>query len=247
MGTQHLTDALIRGLPAPAKGNAITYDDTVIGLGIRVTAAGHKAFILGYSVRGSGRQRRYTIGSFPDWNATAARDRAKELKRQIDTGGDPLADIEAEREAPTVADLIERFRKEHVAVRLRPAVAADYERMIRDHVLGHLSEKTKVADVAFEDIDKLHRSISKAAPYRANRTVTLLSKMFSLSIKWKMRTDNPAKGIERNNEDARERYLSMDELVRLSAALDTFHDQQTANIIRLFASRRGGEGTMDRP
>ena len=73
MGTQHLTDALIRGLPAPAKGNAITYDDTVIGLGIRVTAAGHKAFILGYSVRGSGRQRRYTIGSFPDWNATAAR------------------------------------------------------------------------------------------------------------------------------------------------------------------------------
>ena len=33
---------------------------------------------------------------------------------QIDQGGDPLGDIEAEREAPTMAELIDRFDAEHM-------------------------------------------------------------------------------------------------------------------------------------
>jgi hypothetical protein len=36
--------------------------------------------------------------------------------------------------------------------------------------------------------------------------------MFSLAIKWQWRTDNPAKGIERNSEEKRHRYLSGDEM-----------------------------------
>ena len=30
--------------------------------------------------------------------------------------------------------------------------------------------------------------------------------MFALAIKWRMRADNPAKGIERNAEQQRKRY-----------------------------------------
>jgi hypothetical protein len=68
-----------------------------------VTAAGFRPFILNYRTR-TGRERRITIGQFPDWK-TAARDEAKALKQRIDRGGDPLADIEADRDAKTVADL----------------------------------------------------------------------------------------------------------------------------------------------
>jgi plasmid stabilization system protein ParE len=32
-----------------------------------------------------------TIGRWPEWNTTAARERAKELRRDIDEGIDPLA------------------------------------------------------------------------------------------------------------------------------------------------------------
>jgi integrase len=240
MGTKHLTDAMIRGLSAPAKGNAITYDDAITGLGVRVTAAGHKAFVLGYSVRGSGRQRRYTIGEVGDWTCKTARARARDLKAEIDAGGDPLGDIEAEREAPTVADLIARFREEHFP-RLRPDTRDDYERMIRDHVLPHLSERTKVADVAFADIDKLHRSITKKAPYRANRVLTLLSKAFTLSIRWGWRESNPCKGVKRNTEHNRERYLEGDELARLAEVLAKA-DRDVADVIRLLlltGARRG--------
>jgi integrase len=57
--------------------------------------------------------------------------------------------------------------------------------------------------------------------------------MFSLSIRWKMRVDNPAKGIERNAEHKRKRYLTPVELERLMKALDRLEDQQAADIFRL--------------
>ena len=55
-------------------------------------------------------------------------------------------------------------------------------------------------------------------PYRANRVLALLSKMFSLAVVWAYRADNPAKGIERYQEAPRERFLSPMELERLSTA-----------------------------
>ena len=57
--------------------------------------------------------------------------------------------------------------------------------------------------------------------------------MFSLAIKWGYRTDSPTKGVERNQELKRHRYLSGDELGRLSIALAAHPDQQAANIVRL--------------
>ncbi len=42
--------------------------------------------------------------------------------------------------------------------------------------------KSKVADIEHADIEALHRSL-KSTPYRANRVIALLSKMFSLAVK----------------------------------------------------------------
>jgi integrase len=146
-------------------------------------------------------------------------------------GRDPLADIEAERTAPTMAELIDRFVAEHVS-RKRPSTSRFYEQMLRVHIRPHFGPHLKVTDVAFADIDTLHRKISKfGSPYMANRVVAVLSKMLSLACRWKMRDD--AKGIEKNYESKRKRYLSADELTRLSAALAAYSDPQIANIFRL--------------
>ena len=178
---QHLTDATIRRLPVPAKGNKITYDDDVPGFGIRVTSGGSKSFVLNYLTK-SGRERRITIGSCGDWSTSEARREARRLRQMIDQGGDPLADIEAERAAPTVGDLCDRFEAEHLP-RKRPSTALEYGHMLRLKVrpaLKHL----KVADVTFDDIDRLHRKITHSGgPYTANRMVAVMSKMFSLAIK----------------------------------------------------------------
>ena len=75
--------------------------------------------------------------------------------------------------------------------------------------------------------------MSKRAPYRANRCVALLSRLFALAIRWEWCITNPTKGVERNSEEPRERYLSDAEMIRLIDTLYTFNDQQVADIIRV--------------
>jgi hypothetical protein len=43
-----LTDRTAKVLPCPAHGNRLFFDDVVRGFACRVTAAGHRAFILDY-------------------------------------------------------------------------------------------------------------------------------------------------------------------------------------------------------
>jgi integrase len=238
-GKMRLTDAIVRKFPAPLKGNKIHWDSDVPGLGIRVTAADARAFVLNYRTR-AGRARRYTIGAFPDWSTVGVRDEARRLRRLIDQGGDPLAGIEAERDAPTMAELIDRFISEHLP-RLRPETQRQYRMLLRTRIRPFFGSHTKVADVAFADVDRLHRKIDK--PYVANRATEVLRKMFALAIRWGMRPDNPAQRIARNPEIKRKRYLSSDELTRLIAALAASPDRQAANIIRmlLLTGARVGE------
>jgi integrase len=236
-------------LKPPERGNRITYDDKVSGFGIRVTAAGAKAFILRYRVRKSGQQRTYTIGAYPSWQVKAARDEAKRLRGDIDRDGDPLGAIAEARAAPTMVDLIARFEEAHLS-RKRPGTRRTYQLLLRNHIEPHFGQHTKVAGVTFADCDDLHRKITKAgSPYAANRTKAVLSVMFKLAEKWGWRAGgtNPATHIESNIEESRKRYLSSDELKRLLAALAEHPNQQIANIFRvclMTGCRRGEARSM---
>ena len=243
-----LTDKIVKNIPLPAKGNRVVYDTLVKGFGVRVTAKGvrvtaigAKSFVINYRVRSTGQERRFTIGQSPAWSVAAARKEAKLLKKRIDNGADPLGEVQTERKAEDVADLARRFIDQHLS-KLRPSSRTEYASIIDSFVLPALGRR-KVAHVAFSDVDALHRQVTeRGARYRANRTVAVLSKMFSLAIRWGLRPDNPAKGIERNQETKRTRYLSASELIRLSEALAELDDQQAADIFRLLlltGARRG--------
>ena len=236
-----LTDATIKKLPAPATGNRLYFDEAVKGLALRVTAAGSRAFVLDYRTQ-SGRQRRYTIGTFPDWSATGARTEAKRLKAEIRANGaDPMGSLEASRGEPTMTDLAARYLEEH-AIKKRPASREDAERVFRLFALPAFGHH-KVAEISFSDCDGLHRKITRSGTAtRANRVIALLSKAFNLSIKWGWRSDNPCRGIERNQEVKRHRYLTAAEIERLTVALAAYPDQDAANIIRMLlltGARRG--------
>ena len=226
--------------PPPARGNRITYDDAVKGFGIRVTAAGARSYVVVYHRRVDGRQRRLTIGSFPDWGTTAAREEAKRIKREVDGGGDPLGAYQDSRSAPTIAELCARFERDHVP-RKRPSTQRVYRQQIRADILPAFG-KTKVAAVTHAAVDAWHHKLSSRAPTHANRVLAVLSKMFSLAVRWGWHTDNPCKGVERSGEHKRHRYLSGDELARLAAALDKLPDVGAANAVRLLlltGARRG--------
>ncbi|RFC68150.1 MULTISPECIES: tyrosine-type recombinase/integrase [Mesorhizobium] len=270
-----LTDTIIKNLPLPAKGMAITYDTEVRGFGIRVTAKGAKSFILNYRTKSNtaenagpgtlqgtqtGKERRLTLRPFPEWGTVAARKEAEDLKHKIKRGHDPLAKVEADRNAKTVADLCDRFISDYLPNK-RPSTIRDYTSVINNEIRPALGTEL-VATVQHEKIDGLHHKIAKrGAKIRANRTVAVLSKMFSLAIiKWKWRDNaagNPATGVEKNAENKRKTYLKPAHIAKLGAALDAYpirerkdgttyvdaRAQQSANVVRLLmlTGARSGE------
>ena len=233
-----VSDKLVRELQAPARGNRITYDAKLSGFGVRITAAGRRSFILNYYFKG--RERRITIGSYPEWTVLAAKKRAEEFKLQIANGVDPLEVRETEFSAPTVRDLFARYDRQNLP-KLAPRSAADIRSMFKKIILPRLGAK-KVADVTFSDCEALHRAISADRPVRANRVLEVVRRTFNLAITWGWIERNPAARIERNTEHKRARYLSQDEIVRLLAALDE-HPQRTScdalKFMLLTGCRRG--------
>jgi hypothetical protein len=162
-GTGKLIDPVVRKLPLPATGNRITYDrgnDAVRGFGVRVTAGGARSFILNYTA--GGRERRLTIGAYPEWSVAAAREEAKRLKREVDSGRDPLAERVAYRGAPRVNELCDCYLEEH-AVKKRSVV--EDRRMIERTVRPEFGAR-KVAEITYTDIDRLHRKLTKTSSRR---------------------------------------------------------------------------------
>src|SRR5712691_7890852 len=140
--TAHLTDRSIRALPIPPAGAVITYDADVPGFGIRITAKNVRSFVLNYVV--NGRERRMTIGRFPTWSATAAREEAKVLRRKIEAKIDPLDEqaaqaraAEAARAAPTMQDLFDRYAAEHLPRKAARSASDDrsiWQQLILPHI-----------------------------------------------------------------------------------------------------------------
>jgi integrase len=246
-----LTENSVDALPAPASGNHIFWDtpnskgkDWTPGFGLRVTAQGARAFILNYRTR-AGRERRLTIGSIPAWSLKAAREEAAALKRRVDMGEDPLGQRQEQRDAPTMSELCNRFVGEHMSKK-RDSTKRSYDAAVRE-VRKALGTR-KVAEVSTDDVERVHRAITTRAPYVANRTAAVMSKMFNMAIRSKWRLDNPVKGLDRNHENKRERYLTASELGRLTEALAAAEDRQATNIFTflLLTGARVGEALSAR-
>ena len=243
---ERLIDALVKQAPAPSRGQRLVFDTDIKGFALRVTEKGAKAFVIDYRIEG--RQRRLTIGTYPAWSVAAAREEAKKLRRFIDRGEDPMAERHQARSAPTVADLWARYEAEHLP-RKAERSQADERSMWAQLILPTLG-KMKFVNVTHADVDALHRAITngtvakdrKPTRVRANRTIEALRAAFKLAIRWGWRPDNPASGVQRNPEEKRNRYLSREELARLSEALAAHPQRNSANAIKLLmltGARRG--------
>jgi integrase len=208
-----LTKQIIASAKAQER-ETITWDGEVPGLGLRVTPSGAKSFILKTRIGGgrSAPTRKPTLGKVGDLTLDQARGKAREWKALAADGIDPgRHKVEMGR---TVADLCAEYLEVHAP---RKRSSADDQAKIEQHIIPRLGRRL-IKDVNFSDIERLHRSMKKA-PYAANRTAALLSKMFSLAIKWEWTDRNPASGIERYPEERRERFLNPEEIGRLSSAL----------------------------
>lgn len=253
----HLTERAVKAAEATPGRKTYLFDDDCQGFALSISAAGAKRFVLDYTV--SRRQRRVTIGAWPAWTVTAAREEAQLLKREVDRGIDPLDQRAATREAQTFADLA-RFYVENHLPRLAPRNAADQRSML-DKLILPVWGSRKVAEITPADVERLldrialgrdrpkvkaktrpkrgaqprrpPRAPARPTPVRANRCGEVLRKMFTVAITERMRADNPAAKFRKFPEMAREAFLAPHEVVKLAAALEHAEDQRAADVVRL--------------
>jgi len=251
-GHMSLTQKSIAQLKAPVRKpgaknpcNEIHFDTELPGFGARITEQGVVSFVLTY--RTNGRQRCVTIGRASEMSVAAAREEAIKLRSEIRSGSDPLARREHSRIAsPMIKDLAARYLTDHAVPHKRPASVYNDRGMLDGIVLPKMGS-LQIAAITRMDVENLHRSLS-GTPFRANRTLSLLSKMFSLAVQWQWRTDNPAKGVKKFDEDQRTACLDREEITRLLAVLNTYTDTTSARVVRLllYTGARKGEALAAR-
>jgi integrase len=96
----------------------------------------------------------------------------------------------------------------------------------------------RVTEVTRADIAKIHHDF-RHIPYDANRSLEIISKMFSLAEMWGLRPDgsNPRKYIKKYREEKRERFLSRAELRRVGEVLREMEQERVELPASIAAAR----------
>ena len=208
--------------------DAVYWDGELTGFGLRVRRSGRKSYVV--QTRIAGKLCWFTIGPHGPLNPDQARARALEILACAKKGIDPR-NADARREAePSMADLGRRFLEEYVPVHCKPSTREEYSRSVKlfvDPVIGEL----RVPEVQRKDIAALHHGL-RDKPYQANRTLGVLSKMFSLAEVWGWRPDgsNPCRHVKRYKEHKRERFLSPGETERLGQVLRDVEEEMPSAV-----------------
>ncbi len=195
--------------------DAVFWDRDLAGFGVRVHATGRKVYVV--QSRGPTGPKRVTLGRHGDMSTEEARKRAAVVIDRIKRGEDPVP-APPEREL-TVSELSERFMRVHVKVHCKPSTAAKYRLVLDKHILPVLGGMS-ISEVVRREISALHHRL-RDTPAMANRTVKILSKMFSLAEAWDRIPPgrNPCRSVRRYKTRSRERFLTPDEFRRLGRVL----------------------------
>ena len=221
MASRNITPSIVKSTTCPDGKGKIEVSDTVCkGLFLEARKSGGKTFYVRYT-NNRGRQQQYRIGDANLISVAEARNAAKEIKRRVLLGTDPIEKKKEQRATPTFGEFI--------AERYLPYVdgykkAAWSDRSyLNNQILPVLADKY-LDQITKQDIINLHHGLRKKgyAPGTCNRSLILVRYAFNLAIKWDVPgiTVNPSKDVPLFEDRAKkERYLSQDETQRLYQAV----------------------------
>lgn len=198
------------------------HSESVPGFGLKITPKSRRIFIFQYwSPVTRGTRRRVTIGTYGVLTVEQARAEAKKLAGRIAHGEDPAAAATERRESAKTATvrLLSVEYLDEIRPKKRPRTIESYESQFRLHILPALGKKA-VIEITHSDVTRLHSALA-ATPVAGNRVIALLSALMRWCEKrgYRHRDTNPCFGLELFPEQSRERFLTGDEIARLSEAL----------------------------
>ena len=197
--------------------DTVYWDRTLSGFGVRVYATGSKVYVV--QTRSGGRSNRVTIGRHGVITAEQARQRAALIIARIKSGKTAVAAPERKGNALTVAELSERYLKEHMDVRCKPSTGERVRSTLRTHVIPEFGD-CPIDALEPEKIWALRNRLH-ATPGAANKALNTLSAMLTLAETWGLvpEGNNPCPQVARYKVRRRERFLTQAEFSRLGRVL----------------------------
>jgi integrase len=229
MPVEALTDLRVKAAKPPATGILELWDSKCVGLCLRIMASGVRSWSFRYRPRGGGGFRRVTFGKYPALTLSEARERGDTLRLAVRAGSDPQHDTqmqvskrrdEEQRQTLTfneIADLyIERYAKQ------RKASWANDAGYLRRHCRPEWGNYP-AHSITKQDAARLVGDIKQRTPIGANRTRSVLAKVFAWAIDEGYFAANPMTGVKKPHREGkgRDRVLTDDELRVLWRALET--------------------------
>jgi integrase len=188
------------------------------GFGVRCQPSGNKTYIARYRTL-DGTQRKQKIARTCDMPPDKARELARKVFAAVAEGKDPKQEQREAKAAPTVAELAERYMKEHAHPFKKPASVRSDANNWRLHILPALGHK-KVKAVTKADVLALLGSMSDKQA-AGNQVVALLSKAFNLAEDWEWReaNSNPCQRVKKYKIKEKELILSPEQIGQLDHAM----------------------------
>ena len=209
----------VEALPVTER-EALFWDRELSGFGVRVYPSGAKVYLV--QTRSGGKSQRVTIGRHGVLSADQTRRKAAQVIADIKAGNEPARTNGTSRPdaGPTVAEVAERYMREHVAVRCKPTTAGMCRHTLDRHLLPAVGT-LPLGAIGRERAASLHYSLHET-PTMANKVLDMLSRLFVMAEAWGIAPEggNPCRFVRKYKEESRERFLSEAEFRRLGRVLD---------------------------
>ncbi len=222
----NFTKDALRKLPSP-DGSPKSYRDTnERGLSLYVTKAGTKTFFIRKRI--NGKDERIVLGPFPEMTVEMARRKALQTKVSIIEGGNPNEEKHNMRQEITFGELfdeyMERYSKKH-----KKSWKYD-EREVNKFLSGWFNRK--LSSITNQEVRKKRESVyEENGLYQANRLLERIRAIINKAIEWDWKGDNPALGIKKYKETARDRFVQPEEFPYLLTALETEENENISHYI----------------
>ena len=205
-------------------GERFLWDPRLPCFGIRVHSSGVRSYVVQYRERG--RTRRRVIGSVGDMERRTARRHARKLLSDVKVGlgvVDPFAPVEAPLTL-SFGTYVERFWEAH-ARRWKPRTQESNRKLI-DRLLIPEFGHVPLTDITRAMVLKWRDGLGER-PGTANRSLPVLSVMMTTAEAMGLRPkrSNPCRNVTRFPTKTVERFLALEEVSRLGAALDRVEDK----------------------
>ena len=211
-----LTAQFVDRVKAPESQRVEVWDTKLRGLGLRITSRGIKTWAVVYR-NNFGKQRRYTLGRYPDLTLSDARTGALGILRSVAKGEDPAEEKQKVRETAkppqsvAVRDLVRIFIERYAKPNNRSW--RETERVLELYVVSAWGDR-QVKEIGRQDVILMLDGImDRGTPYMANRVLAATKRLFNWAIERGLLETSPVARIRApGKEVARDRVLCDDEI-----------------------------------